>query len=98
MSDYDKSIHSNPDAKSWAKFFIETINKNKEILYRTLPALSSQKRELKQELEWTSFRCSLLKNIDPRNEDEQEYQNWKELDNQRFQEMVEYSNQTLNNK
>lgn len=30
-NNYDKSIHSNPDAKAWAKFFIETISKNKEI-------------------------------------------------------------------
>ena len=25
MSDYDKSIHHNPDAKAWAKFFMESI-------------------------------------------------------------------------
>ena len=25
MSDYDKSIHSNPDAQAWAKFFIDTL-------------------------------------------------------------------------
>ena len=25
MNDYDKSIHSNPDAQSWAKFFIDTL-------------------------------------------------------------------------
>jgi hypothetical protein len=25
MSDYDKSIHSNPDAQAWAKFFISTV-------------------------------------------------------------------------
>lgn len=24
MSDYDMSIHTNPDARAWAKFFIET--------------------------------------------------------------------------
>ena len=24
MSDYDKSIHHNPDAMAWAKFFIAT--------------------------------------------------------------------------
>ena len=24
MSDYDLSIHQNPDAQAWAKFFIET--------------------------------------------------------------------------
>ena len=24
--DYDRSIHSNPDALAWAKFFMETIN------------------------------------------------------------------------
>ena len=24
MSDYDMSIHSNPDAEAWAKFFVET--------------------------------------------------------------------------
>ena len=24
MSDYDKSIHSNPEAQAWARFFIET--------------------------------------------------------------------------
>jgi hypothetical protein len=24
MSDYDMSIHINPDARAWAKFFIET--------------------------------------------------------------------------
>ena len=28
MSDYDMSIHSNPDAKAWAKFFIETLEKH----------------------------------------------------------------------
>jgi len=26
MSDYDKSIHSNPDAQAWAKFFMATVN------------------------------------------------------------------------
>jgi hypothetical protein len=25
MSEYCKSIHSNPDAQAWAKFFIETL-------------------------------------------------------------------------
>ena len=25
MSDYDKNIHSNPDAQAWAKFFIDTL-------------------------------------------------------------------------
>ncbi len=25
MSDYDKSIHSNPDAQAWARFFIDTL-------------------------------------------------------------------------
>ena len=25
VRDYDKSIHSNPDAQAWAKFFIETV-------------------------------------------------------------------------
>jgi hypothetical protein len=25
MTDYDKSIHINPDAQAWAKFFISTI-------------------------------------------------------------------------
>jgi hypothetical protein len=29
MSDYDKSIHSNPDAQAWAKFFMATV-KEKE--------------------------------------------------------------------
>ena len=24
MSDYDMSIHTNPDARAWAKFYIET--------------------------------------------------------------------------
>ena len=27
MSDYDMSIHSNPDAAAWAKFFMETWEK-----------------------------------------------------------------------
>ena len=27
--DYDKSIHSNPDAQAWAKFFMDTWRKNK---------------------------------------------------------------------
>ena len=25
MSDYDRSIHNNPDAQAWAKFFIDTL-------------------------------------------------------------------------
>jgi hypothetical protein len=25
LSDYDRSIHSNPDAQAWAKFFIKTV-------------------------------------------------------------------------
>lgn len=25
MSDYDMSIHSNPDARAWAKFFCQTV-------------------------------------------------------------------------
>ena len=24
MSDYDMSIHTNPDARAWAKFYVET--------------------------------------------------------------------------
>ena len=28
MSDYDRSIHTNPDASAWAKFFMETKAKN----------------------------------------------------------------------
>lgn len=28
MSDYDRSIHSNPDAAAWAKLFMETWAKN----------------------------------------------------------------------
>ena len=28
MSDYDMSIHSNPDAAAWARFFMETAQKN----------------------------------------------------------------------
>lgn len=27
MSEYDMSIHANPDARAWAKFFIETYDK-----------------------------------------------------------------------
>ncbi len=27
MSDYDRSIHSNPDARAWARFFMETYNR-----------------------------------------------------------------------
>ena len=26
-SDYDRSIHNNPDAQAWAKFFMATVNK-----------------------------------------------------------------------
>jgi predicted amino acid-binding ACT domain protein len=25
MGDYDRSIHNNPDAQAWAKFFIDTL-------------------------------------------------------------------------
>ncbi len=28
MSDYDMSIHRNPDAQAWSKFFIKTMAKN----------------------------------------------------------------------
>jgi hypothetical protein len=28
MSDYDLSIHTNPDARAWAKFFMETYAKS----------------------------------------------------------------------
>lgn len=28
MTDYDLSIHQNPDARAWAKLFMETVNKN----------------------------------------------------------------------
>jgi hypothetical protein len=28
MTDYDLSIQHNPDARAWAKFFIETVNKD----------------------------------------------------------------------
>ena len=28
MSDYDLSIHTNPDAVVWAKFFMETMKNN----------------------------------------------------------------------
>ncbi len=28
MSDYDLSIHTNPDAVAWAKFFMETMENN----------------------------------------------------------------------
>lgn len=29
MSDYDTSIHTNPDAKAWAEFFLKTLTENK---------------------------------------------------------------------
>ena len=28
MPEYDMSIHTNPDARAWAKFFMETYAKN----------------------------------------------------------------------
>lgn len=28
MADYDLSIHTNPDARAWAKFYTETRNKS----------------------------------------------------------------------
>lgn len=28
MSDYDMSIHSNPNAKAWAELFMETLQNN----------------------------------------------------------------------
>lgn len=28
MTDYDMSIHANPDARAWAKFYTETRNKS----------------------------------------------------------------------
>ncbi len=28
MTDYDLNIHTNPDARAWAKFFMETVNEN----------------------------------------------------------------------
>jgi hypothetical protein len=30
-TDYDMSIHTNPDPQAWAAFFMETINKNPDI-------------------------------------------------------------------
>lgn len=30
MTDYDLSIHTNPDARAWAKFYIETRNKSND--------------------------------------------------------------------
>ena len=30
-ANYDMSIHSNPDAKVWAQFFIKTIEENPDI-------------------------------------------------------------------
>jgi phage tail protein X len=32
MSDYDMSIHTNPDARAWAKLFMETYAKNPGIV------------------------------------------------------------------
>jgi hypothetical protein len=32
MSDYDMSIHTNPDARAWAKFFMECYAKNPGIV------------------------------------------------------------------
>jgi hypothetical protein len=30
MSDYDMSIHTNPDARAWAKFYTDTRNKSSD--------------------------------------------------------------------
>lgn len=30
MSDYDLSIHHNPDARAWAKFYVETRTKSQD--------------------------------------------------------------------
>lgn len=32
MADYDMSIHRNPDARAWAKFFMETYRENPDIV------------------------------------------------------------------
>jgi hypothetical protein len=32
VSDYDMSIHQNPDARAWARFFMETKAKNPSIV------------------------------------------------------------------
>jgi hypothetical protein len=31
MSDYDMSIHSNPDARAWAEFFVKTMAENPDL-------------------------------------------------------------------
>lgn len=32
MADYDMSIHQNPDARAWARFFMETRAKNPDLV------------------------------------------------------------------
>lgn len=32
MSEYDMSIHSNPDAQAWAKFFMKTMDENEIVI------------------------------------------------------------------
>lgn len=32
MNNYDMSIHSNPDARAWAKFFMKTIDENEVVI------------------------------------------------------------------
>jgi hypothetical protein len=32
MTQYDMSIHTNPDASAWARFFMETLEKNPDIV------------------------------------------------------------------
>lgn len=62
------------------------MGKVKEILEMSLPVFPSERRKLQEELNWENQKKDF---VDPRDEDEDEYDHWRQLEDERTARLME---------
>ena len=61
------------------------MGKVKELLEMSLPVFPSERRNLQEELNWENQKKDF---VDPRDEDQDEYDHWRQLEDERFERMM----------
>jgi hypothetical protein len=61
------------------------MGKVKELLEMSLPVFPSERRKLQEELNWENQKKDF---VDPRDEDQDEYDHWRQLEDERFERMM----------
>ena len=62
------------------------MGKVKEILEMSLPVFPSERRKLQEELNWENQKKDF---VDPRDEDKDEYDHWRQLEDERTSRLME---------